>query len=153
MQLITGDLWTAKTDLIAVTTNSKLRRDGCLVMGRGAALEAKTHYPQLPALAGERIAATCGSGGLYGFLIIRVAPGKGIGLFQVKLHWQDAARLDVIAAAVDTVLAWCERHPTKTLAINYPGIGNGRLHLGQVQPLIAKLPNQVFIYQKERTDA
>ena len=41
-----GDMWQAlaHVDHFLVTTNSFLRRDGCLVMGRGMALQAVQRY-------------------------------------------------------------------------------------------------------------
>ena len=44
-----GDMWSVfgKTDLFCITTNSFIRRDGQLVMGRGIALAAKKRVPHI----------------------------------------------------------------------------------------------------------
>lgn len=36
--------------------------------------------------------------------------------------------------------------PTVRVALNYPGIGNGRLGIDLVKPIIERLPDQVQLY-------
>jgi hypothetical protein len=47
MKLTNGNMWSAypQADLFLITTNSTLKNDGCLVMGKGIALEAAQRFP------------------------------------------------------------------------------------------------------------
>lgn len=65
MKLATGDLWSNTDDLTLVTGNSTLRRDGALVMGRGAAAEALDRYPGCNFVFGDLIRA---AGSNYGIV-------------------------------------------------------------------------------------
>ncbi len=49
-----GNMWTAyePADLFLITTNSTIRRDGALVMGRGIARQAKERFPDLDVTLG-----------------------------------------------------------------------------------------------------
>ncbi|MCO5205659.1 MAG: hypothetical protein M9928_11545, partial [Anaerolineae bacterium] len=59
-----GDMWSAwdSADLFVITTNSTLRADGALVMGRGIARQARNRFPGIAAALGRAIAQTYGSG-------------------------------------------------------------------------------------------
>lgn len=49
MKIAHEDLWKPVENAVyIVTTNSTIRKDGALVMGRGAALEATQSYPGCP---------------------------------------------------------------------------------------------------------
>ena len=47
MKLIVSDMWQelGLADVVLITTNQIINARGALVMGRGAALEAATRYP------------------------------------------------------------------------------------------------------------
>ena len=55
MRIVKGNLWDSKDSLILVTGNSYIRKDGTLVMGRGAALELKTMIPGIDKRLGQKI--------------------------------------------------------------------------------------------------
>ena len=120
-QVRLGNMWTAyaAADLFLVSTNSTIRQDGALVMGRGIARQAKERFPGLDVALGRHIQAFCGNQGVYGLLI--------------SPRWPTAK--------------WCIKHPTATVAVNFPGIGNGRLHREAVLPIIVQLPAQVTIWE------
>lgn len=61
-----GDMWQQyeQADLFLITTNSALRRDGALVMGRGIARQARERFPGLDAALGQEIQQRCGSLGV-----------------------------------------------------------------------------------------
>lgn len=50
MKLVYGNLWNSDCEINAVTTNSFIRSDGSLVMGRGAALQASQRLPSFQEL-------------------------------------------------------------------------------------------------------
>jgi hypothetical protein len=76
---------------LLVTTNSYVRRDGALVMGRGAARTAALHWPRLPYELGKRIEHL----GEYNIGLLSQTNGKrlSLGAFQVKFNFADAADL------------------------------------------------------------
>lgn len=58
-----GDMWTAyePADLFLITTNSTIRPDGALVMGRGIARQARDRFPGLAEVLGQHILNICSS--------------------------------------------------------------------------------------------
>ncbi len=152
-QFRTGDMWTAYStaDLFLITTNSTLRQDGALVMGRGIARQARDRFPGLDRVLGRQIQTVCGSLGVYGLLISpRWRPGAGpgrLGCFQVKQHWQQAARLPLIRRSAAALTWWARYHADCQIHLNFPGIGNGGLHKTAVLPLLVDLPENVILWE------
>lgn len=144
-----GNMWTAYTtaDLFLVSTNSTIRQDGALVMGRGIARQAKERFPGLDAALGRQVQALCGNQGIYGLLVSPRWPAAKLGAFQVKRHYSQPARLELIRRSTAALCTWCADHPDTSVHLNYPGIGNGRLHREAVLPIIAQLPDQVTIWE------
>lgn len=151
MRLMKGDMWKSGADVIVVTGNATVRGDGALVMGRGAAREARDAYPGIDLAFGHAIREwrkKHGPGMPYALLLADKA-GTKIGLFQVKWHWADAADLELIATATEelrtfALTIWREYR----IALNFPGIGNGRLARADVLPVISRLPDNVSIYER-----
>lgn len=149
---VIGELWDeiGKSSLLLVTTNSTVRNDGALVMGRGAALEAKERFPTFPFWLGEQMRHY--PGGIYGVLWgyqdeqLRRS-GTQLGAFQVKIHWRDDASLLVIAFSAGQLALLSQRHTR--IAMNIAGTGNGRLNAHDVLPILEPLPPHVHIYTKE----
>lgn len=149
-QFKVGNMWTAYTaaDLFLITTNSTLKKSShALVMGRGIARQAKERFPGLDVALGRQIQALCGNQGIYGLLVSPRWPTAKLGAFQVKQHYSQPASLELIRRSTATLCAWSAEHPTATVSVNFPGIGNGRLHSEDVLPIIAQLPDQVTIWE------
>ena len=148
-QFETGDMWTAyaAADLFLITTNATITTRGALVMGRGIARQAKERFPGLDVALGRRIQVRCGNQGIYGLLVSPRWPTAKLGAFQVKRHYSQPASLELIRRSTAALCAWCIKHPTATVAVNFPGIGNGRLHREAVLPIIVQLPAQVTIWE------
>jgi hypothetical protein len=139
MKIVHEDLWTpAENTIYIVTTNATIRKDGALVMGRGAALEATKRYPGIAYECGKII---CNSGSTYG--VLRIRPDFYI--FQVKRHWAEPADLELIKGSALRLQFIATSIPNKNFRMNYPGIGNGRLKREDVQPLLKTLPDNVII--------
>lgn len=154
MKLKTGNMWSAwdKADLFLVTTNSTIRKDGALVMGRGIAWQAAKRFPRLPYALGagiERRSMGDCQHVTYGILVSQTWPSVKIGAFQVKYYWGDQARLNLIKFSTNELITWCAEHPTAQVHLNFPGIGNGGLTPEQVLPIISKLPNTVTVWRKK----
>jgi hypothetical protein len=153
MRVIVGNLWESKADLLVVTTNSTLiGSNQKLVMGRGAAFQAACRFPGLPAAAGREIQESAfgfiDGWPVYGFVEVLASKKdkRHMGLFQVKLNYHDPARLSLIGTSVACLLDWLSGHPKVTVAINYPGIGNGHLSRDMVEPILKELPDRVHVH-------
>lgn len=158
-QFAVGDIWgeIGKASAILVTANSYINNAGRLVMGRGAAREAAIRWPSLPRqLADWIVKFGPGHLGEYGVIfVLDIVAFSGlvtfdpmdIGVFQVKRHFKDNADPELIRRSVDKLNEDAERYDR--IALNFPGIGNGRLREEDVKPLLESLPDNVVIYKKE----
>lgn len=126
-----GDIWAARQerDWVAVTTNSTLRKDHCLVMGKGIAKEAATKYPKLQ----ERLGAAIMSFGL------RLEWLEDIRLiaFPVKYNYWQAADINLILRSALQLLEIEPRLNGGRILMPRPGCGNGRLDWAEVEPMLS----------------
>lgn len=158
MQIIYGDLWyeVGQASLLLFTANSTLDARGHLVMGAGAALEAKRWFPELPAWFGDRIREhEWGGGDNYGLLIHPTAhDGTRIGTFQVKGHWCEPASPWLIEHSTQMLAQYIElsTDSNERIAMNFPGIGRGQLSREEVLPIISRLPDNVFVYERAEVE-
>jgi hypothetical protein len=156
-QQLQGDMWSAyqEADLFLITTNTTLKQNGALVMGRGIARQARDRFPGLDLALGRGIQSVCGSSanalrsglGEYGLLVSPRWPAAKLGAFQVKYHYRQPADLDLIARSVAALIIWCDQQPQAAVHLNYPGIGNGSLHPDDVWPVVARLPETVTLWR------
>lgn len=149
-QFRTGDMWSSYdgANLFLITTNSFLKKGShALVMGRGIARQAKERFPGLDIALGGQLQALCGNQGIYGLLVSPRWPTAKLGAFQVKRHYSQPASLELIRRSTAALCTWCAEHPDAQVALNFPGIGNGRLHREAVLPIIAQLPDRVTIWE------
>ena len=144
MQLLHGNMWNWREGIRVVTGNSFLRKDGALVMGRGAANQLCVQVPGINLLFGKEIKRICGHLGKYGLIMLNYPYDYGI--FQVKYHFKDKADLNLISYSVEKLRSWCWVYQSINIHMNYPGIGNGRLSAEEVKPIIDRLPDNVYIY-------
>lgn len=153
MHLVTGDMWEeiGKARLILFTANASINSRGELVMGRGAAAEAKARYPDLPRQIGRDLLEEYEDHRPYH---VWLPPEFGesapsvthVGAFQVKHRWQDAASLTLIRQSAQYLAELIRGTPWR-VAMNFPGIGYGRLRRKDVLPLLEALPDGVFVYE------
>ena len=154
---VTGNLWTYPADFRVITTNGTVRVDGCCVMGRGCAKEAKELYPGLARLLGKRIKER---GNIVHYFdqddLGYVAEPIGLFTFPVKHVWHERADPDLIRQSVDQL------RPAILRAIGTgfdrfvmprPGCGNGQLTWEKVRPLLVDLPDTVFVIDFDRSQA
>lgn len=137
---VTGDLWEYPAEVRAITTNGHVTKRGACVMGRGAALQAKKHYPGIEFKLGHLI-STYGNRcfqlrfGLYDVLLS----------FPVKHHWQDRADIDLIKKSCGEAMEMADKFGWHTIALPRPGCGNGGLdYYEDVLPEIALLLDDRF---------
>lgn len=141
-------------DRAYVTTNSFVKKDGSLVMGRGIAKQVKEMFPGIDADFGFAISSRGKSEGFYGTLSHILHPK--IRAFQVKYHWAAPAEYTLIRKACEFMMMdkdTDEALENKQMVyfLNFPGIGNGRLKREAVLPLIEKLPDSVHVWEFEES--
>lgn len=138
-----GDMFTAwnGVDYFCITTNAIVKRDGALVMGAGIAKVVRDKWPGVDQAIGTAILQQCSNGGIYGFLL-----GRKLCAFQVKRHFKDEASPELIQRSVQELTAHAQANPDKAYALNFPGIGNGKLKYDDVLPLLEPLPNNVTVW-------
>lgn len=155
-----GNMWDAydKVDLFLITTNGviKVKANGerGLIMGAGIAHEALLRFPGLDTAIAEhlnKVRVVKSPGFVEYQLIVNVySRAISLGCFQTKHHYGDSSHPNLIARSVLALKRWCEKNPTKTVALNFPGIGKGRLVREDVLPLLMDLPEQVTIWERPR---
>ena len=140
----TGDMWSVydTTDYFIVTTNSYLRSDEALVMGRGIARQLKDKLPKVPYTFGSLIDHL----GTYALVFINRPNACTLGAFQVKHHFADDATLALITMSTKTLAAFATQFKDYRYDINFPGIGNGGLAYDDVLPIIQTLPDNVHVW-------
>jgi hypothetical protein len=155
MQVIKGNLWDelGRADYIFVTTNSVLNRYGDLVMGKGAAQQAKLLAPMMPEDLGRLMRDLNVVGEKYGILNsnqIVVHRGKETRLcaFQTKYNWKCPSDLELIRWSTMMLSTQARTFDTKRFALNFPGIGEGGLPEDVVLPIIEALPDNVYVYKR-----
>jgi len=140
-------------DILLVTANAGTNKKGALIMGRGAALQAKSIFPGIDLTFGRLVSYHLLLEGPkpkpYGVIVAPTQTKPGIiGIFQVKWRFNTPASLELIRFSCETL----RRKATgiwkgKTIWLNFPGIGNGQLLKDQVWPLISGLPDNVTIWE------
>ena len=158
MILTHTDLWSSTADLILVTSNSTTTRDNRLVMGAGAALQARTRYPGCDRIFGQLVTEHRRLGRLWDIhpgtrepYVVILHPeihAPDFGIFQVKWHWAQDANLDVIAYSSEYLRRYAlTRWPGVRIALNFPGTGNGYLPRASILPIITRLPDNVEVHE------
>lgn len=156
MKIVRGDLWESGADLICVTVSGQTDLDN-LIMGAGAALDAKMRYPNIASQAYKAILDCAESqrrqdaAFVFGFAVAPVGAVPDIGLFQTKYTIGQRADLALIGYSIVKLNLWLQRidvSPNFRVALNFPGIGLGRLRRESVLPLLESLDRRVTIYER-----
>jgi hypothetical protein len=158
MILQTGELFDFQDppdppDVLLVSANATITAKGALVMGRGAALQAKTRFPGCDTTFGRIIAyhLLVEGGKPYGVLVIPNTLPKSLGVFQVKWNFRDKASLELIRFSSSVLTRKAEGvWKDKLIWMNFPGIWNGGLSRDVVWPLVKDLPDNVVVWMKNQ---
>lgn len=157
MILRKGNMWDVfgKVDWFLITTNPIVTKQGLAVMGRGIAKQACIRIPTLREDFGTLLNNTKDNLDFpRPVRTIGTYEGQKVGHFMVKLHWRYPATLgiieDSVAALIDILFSIEEMYGTTIrVALNFPGIGNGKLKREDVLPIIEKLPDNVQVWEYE----
>lgn len=148
MKLEKGNMWDVwgNTSLFLITTNPITRKDGMAVMGRGIAKEAATKFPEIQRSFGQLLEAHNNKPTNSCDWICQLE-GQDVGYFMVKDHWAANADLEIIKKSVNSLLIWINHMQWGRIDLNFPGIGNGKLHREDVLPILEVLPNNVHVWE------
>lgn len=127
--------------VVLATTCGDIKRDGKLVMGKGVALEATKHVPDVQKILGDWVKK---NGNI-------PAIGKTFGSFPTKSTWMRKSEPNLIFFSACKLKEVAERYPTRTYYLPFPGIGNGGLDKKEVIPLLnaVGLPKNVKVCVKK----
>jgi hypothetical protein len=141
-----GDLLTADCDVICITTNAMVKKNGDAVMGVGVAKQAFLVWPGIATKLGREL----NSSGNH-FRIISYERMKGklrfVAALPVKNDWRDKADLKLIERSLEELHDWWISSQTQWMrvALPRPGCGAGGLMWATVKPLVEKiLPETEF---------
>lgn len=142
-------MWNAfdKTDAFCITTNSYIRNDGEVVMGRGIAKQAKELFDDLPLALGKKIEKTCGHLGTYGVMPSNRSEIDQMVAFQVKTHFKNDADLSLIEQSTKSLGQIAHKYSERRFDLNFPGIGNGGRSQDEVMPIVEQLPDNVHVWR------
>lgn len=143
MILKTGDMWSTfnnAEDMFMITTNATTKTGDELVMGRGIARVMRDSFPGSAELFGKAISNNPD----YRVMTFYYKEHH-LGIFRVKDHWSGPASTILISEAVGRLIQIANGFGG-IINLNYPGIGNGRLSVKDVAPLIKPLPDNVHVW-------
>lgn len=143
-----GDIWTApKGEWIVITTNSYIKKDGKLAMGKGVAKEALNKYPMIDQILGEYINETCKHLGFYGIAIIT---RYNLIALQTKYYFNEISSIELINKSISKL----KRIMPESGKINmvFPGIGYGQLSPEKVyKECLKDLADNYIIWSTSKT--
>jgi len=142
-----ANLWqfVGPNQVIVITTNGVIGKNGKLIMGCGAARQAVQQYPGIDGECAQTIrqrGSFTNGAWVYGFLSVR----PNFGIFQVKHHWKDKADLTLIDRSAAALAEFARQHPELNIHMNFPGVGAGGLMRGEVASHLVSLPENVTLY-------
>lgn len=153
MKQIVGDYWkeSHNYDLLCVTTNGVVKKDGRLVMGAGIAKEFRDRYTDIDAILGSNVT-------LFGnrvFVInwttkciipsnFVVLPSEFLASFPTKHDWGNPSSIELIIKSAKELVEEVEKYNLRTILLTRPGCGNGGLTWEYVYPILAPLLDDRF---------
>lgn len=132
---VRGDLWDRTEDILCITTNGTVKRNGRCVMGAGCAKQAKKMFPDIDLELGTRIKED----GVNFYPIDTRKIGDRIQIicaFPVKWNWWEKADLALIQLSAINLKRTVEAFHKKYAVIPRPGCGNGGLTWEEVKPVL-----------------
>jgi hypothetical protein len=143
MYIKTGNMFDYNCDLLCVTTNSFIKKNGALVMGRGAAKQLKDSFPGIEYEFGKNIKHLSN----YGLCVVEYK-GYLFGAFQTKNHFKNKSNVFLIAMGVNLLNKFIsDNEYIRCVSLNYPGIGYGNLKEKDVYKIIQYLNNKVIVWK------
>lgn len=145
-----GDAWElAKGNILCITTNGLVKKNGECVMGRGIAAQAKERFPALPAHLGQALL-------IYGNHVHWLDNWGDWFLmsFPTKHKWWEKSDLKLIERSVKELQCMFPIDDTESYKYNTkiylprPGCSNGGLDWKDVKPLVEILDDRFVIVER-----
>jgi len=136
---IVGNLWDwyeKPNTVILITTNGFVKSDGCGVMGRGCAREARDRVPAIARLLGALIRKN-------GNVLNQLTPD--VLAFPVKHDWREKADIVLIRQSALALKKLAMQNTYVTYVLPRPGCGSGQLNWDDVRPTLRDLPDNVKV--------
>jgi len=137
-----GNLYTKAEvyDYLCFTSNSTLKSNNNLVMGKGNALAMSNLYPKLSKELGKEIA------NLSEYNIMVSKKYKAIAI-QTKDDWMNDSTLEMVERSIEAIFKFAKENPKKKIGMPIPGISNGGLSIFEVIPLLLNKPDNIDIWR------
>lgn len=138
-------------DVICVTTNAEVRKNGCAVMGRGCAEFVRDTFRGSDKKLGGYLKS-------YGNRVFRLGQhhyrGKPFELvtFPTKNQWRDKSDLALIRKSAQELVALCNKFGYAKIYIPIPGCSNGYLRWSQVRKELTDLDSRFVVYSLNSAD-
>uniref|UniRef100_A0A6M3X5E3 Macro domain-containing protein n=1 Tax=viral metagenome TaxID=1070528 RepID=A0A6M3X5E3_9ZZZZ len=134
-----GDIWKANCNIICITTNGIVKKNGELVMGKGIALQAKQRYPRLAKHWGRYVNMSGNVPHMYEFNDVKLLS------FPTKNNWMDKSDMSLIKSSTQLIANRSDLWYYKSIALPRPGCGNGGLKWEDVKKEIEPILDDRFI--------
>jgi len=133
-----GDIWehADRGEIIVVTTNGSLSRDGRAIFGRGVARQAAFRFPELADELGKLLAEQ----GSHVFDL-----GNGVVTFPVEETPWSLPDLRIIARSALELRLLADRSGWQRIIVPRPGCGGGGLSWKEVKPLLESCFDHRFL--------
>ena len=135
-----------KLTYMCITTNSTIKTNGELVMGKGNALEAKKLLPSLPKIFANLIKEKVGNieeGIVPDYHLISY---HSFIAFQTKRNWRDPSPLELVIGSIQRLERLALKYPESTFGLPAPGCSNGGLKMEDIEPYLLNLPDNVYVF-------
>lgn len=138
-----GDLWeSGKNQVVCITTNSIVKRDGTAIMGAGIAKQARDKFEGIDTVLGNMINRHGNKVHDLGYW-----DSYRIIAFPTKNDWRKPSELSLIEKSAIQLSAFANLQGLNGISIYLPrpGVGYGQLKWGQVKPVIEQYLDDRFI--------
>lgn len=138
-------------DAICVTTNSVVKKNGELVMGKGVAKTFAKLMPQLPLYFGELIEHYGNIPFMYNYAKYKyegVPYHKAVISFPTKEHFANRSILPLILNSMEKLNVIVDNYLLKRVLLPLPGVDNGGLNRGKVLEALSDVyihPNIILV--------
>lgn len=130
-------------DVYLFTGNPIIAGHGGIVMGAGAAKQVRDTYKGID----KAFASLIKEKRKRLLAFVEWEDGMFVGWAKVKKNWKLNADLEIVEQMLLQLAKAAKDRPSVTFHMNYPAIGNGRIDINQVAPLLEVLPDNVWIYK------
>ncbi|MDU8351202.1 hypothetical protein RYA05_04735 [Pseudomonas syringae pv. actinidiae] len=146
-----GNPYTAcnERDVICVTTNGEIKKNGCATMGQGCAKFVRDSFKGIDAKLGKYLKA---HGNRVFNLGAQHYQGRNFVLvtFPTKHLWRANSDTALIQKSAQELVALCDKfNVTGKVYIPAPGCSNGKLKWSAVKPLLSNLDERFVVYSLE----